>query len=262
MAKQKPKKNTKKTQSSPQARIKAVAKSAAKKGSAKKAASKTSALKKTPLKKAPAKSGVEKKKVATKVTAKSAQKSVQKSAHKTGPVSAKVTAKAAAKAAVKAAAKATDQWAKIVQSTRNDLKKTAPIAGASSKDHRGTPAFSSAGDLVCREVSCETVAIAHGYCRAHYIKNWKKIQAKSLILKEKKLDQFIDELAAKVPSKYLEAIRSDLMSDHEFAKVVTDLELDDSVNEEQLASAEDEDDQDQVMTSIRRGGFGDEGETY
>ncbi len=65
----------------------------------------------------------------------------------------------------------------------------------------------------------------------HYIKNWKKIKRKEVILKEGKLNQYIEELVAKYPDKYIEAIRQDLANDKDFSKVIYDLDLDESVDD-------------------------------
>ena len=89
----------------------------------------------------------------------------------------------------------------------------------------------SAVETVCREVACEGLATAVGYCRLHYIKNWKKIKRKDVILKEKKLNHYIEELVAKYPDKYIEAIRQDLAHDKDFAKVIYVLDLDEGVEE-------------------------------
>jgi len=83
----------------------------------------------------------------------------------------------------------------------------------------------------CREVACEGLATTAGYCRLHYIKNWKKIKRKELILKEGKLNQYIEELVAKYPDKYIDAIRQDLAVEKDFAKVIFDLDLDEGVDE-------------------------------
>jgi hypothetical protein len=92
--------------------------------------------------------------------------------------------------------------------------------------------FSDAqGEAVCREVACEGLATSGGYCRLHYIKNWKKIKRKEVILREKKLNQYIEELVVKYPDKYIEAIRQDLASDKDFAKVIYDLDLDEGVED-------------------------------
>lgn len=89
----------------------------------------------------------------------------------------------------------------------------------------------SSDEAVCREVACEGLATSGGYCRLHYIKNWKKIKRKELILKEKKLNQYIEELVAKYPDKYIEAIKQDLAADKDFAKVIHDLDLDEGADE-------------------------------
>lgn len=86
-------------------------------------------------------------------------------------------------------------------------------------------------DIVCREPACEHLATTGGYCRQCYIKNWKKIKRKELILREKKLNRYIEELVSKYPDKYLDVIRQDLSTEKEFAKVILDLELDESVDE-------------------------------
>lgn len=88
----------------------------------------------------------------------------------------------------------------------------------------------------------------------HYIKNWSKIQRKAAILKERKLNQFIEELVLKYPDKYLEAIRQDLDNDHDFAKVVSDLELDEGADE-----FEADTDEEAVIEDIRRDFGGEEG---
>ena len=112
-------------------------------------------------------------------------------------------------------------------------------------------------EAVCREVACEGLSTTGGYCRLHYIKNWKKIKRKELILKEGKLNQYIEELVAKYPDKYIEAIRQDLAGDKEFAKVIYDLDLDESVDDFDVEG----DSADGLIDSIKRD-FDDEGEGF
>ncbi len=107
----------------------------------------------------------------------------------------------------------------------------------------------------CREVACESVSTTAGYCRLHYIKNWKKIKRKELILREKKLNQYIEELVAKYPDKYIEAIKQDLSDEKAFAKVIYDLELDESVDDIDVEG----ENEDQIIENIgKRGGFDDD----
>src|SRR5208337_3703323 len=110
---------------------------------------------------------------------------------------------------------------------------------------------------MCREVACESLCTSGGYCRLHYIKNWKKIKRKELILKEGKLNQYIEELVAKYPDKYIEAIRQDLASEKDFAKVIYDLDLDESVDDFEVEG----ENVDQIIDTIKRD-FDDEGEGF
>ncbi len=95
----------------------------------------------------------------------------------------------------------------------------------------GSRSRSAHGEQNCRETACEGLATSSGYCRLHYIKNWKKVKRKELILKEGKLNQYIEELVSKYPDRYIDAIRNDLSSDKEFGKVVHDLELDEGIDD-------------------------------
>ncbi len=117
-----------------------------------------------------------------------------------------------------------------IRSSVNDSGKKA--AETLSRLKGGSPTTSismaGAGDSVCREVACEGLATTSGYCRLHYIKNWKRIKRKELILKEKKLNRFIEELVAKYPDKYIEVIRQDLTNDKDFNQVISDLDIDES----------------------------------
>jgi hypothetical protein len=110
---------------------------------------------------------------------------------------------------------------------------------------------------VCREIACEGLATTAGYCRLHYIKNWRKIKRKEIILKEGKLNQYIEELVAKYPDKYIEAIRQDLATDKEFSKVISDLDLDESSDDFEG----DGENVDALIDTIKRD-FDDEGDAF
>lgn len=119
------------------------------------------------------------------------------------------------------------------------------------------PKVDASGEVICREASCDQLATSGGYCRLHYVKNWKKIKRKELIIKEGKLNKYIEELVSKYPDKYIEAIREDLATDKEFGKVVHDLELDESIDDFEM----DSDSVDSLIDSIRRD-LDDEGDNY
>jgi uncharacterized protein YihD (DUF1040 family) len=86
-------------------------------------------------------------------------------------------------------------------------------------------------EKMCRETGCENLSSTKGYCRLDYIKNWKKIKRKEMILKEGKLNQYIEELVNKYPEKYIDVIRQDLSTEVNFNKVIHDLELDESIDD-------------------------------
>jgi hypothetical protein len=109
-------------------------------------------------------------------------------------------------------------------------------------------ARSRSAEMSCLEVGCENSPTTAGYCRMCYIKNWRKIKRKELIVKEGKLNRYIEELVAKYPDKYIEAIRQDLYSDKEFSKVVSDLELDESIDDLDI----DGDNIDALIDNIKR----------
>lgn len=117
----------------------------------------------------------------------------------------------------------------------------------------------------CREPGCDHEASLLGYCRMHYIKNWRRIKRKESILASGQLNNYVEELVNKYPDKYLDVIRQDLATEKEWSKVVLDLELEGT--DEDAAS---EDEMDSAAEGVRpatsggagRGEFDDEGESF
>lgn len=194
--------------------------------------------------------------------------SVSKSSGKSKQaVSAKPSAKAATPSSSKSPGKSTTAKSKSGSGSAalpagrnsstmlNGLKKSS--ASLSASPAMGRHALDTA-EAVCREVACEGLATTGGYCRLHYIKNWKKIKRKEVILREKKLNQYIEELVAKYPDKYIEAIRQDLVSDKDFAKVIYDLDLDEGVEDFDMEGGESVD---SLIDSIKRD-FDDETDAF
>jgi hypothetical protein len=168
---------------------------------------------------------------------------------KAAPVAAPVTTKATGKkGAAPVSAPAAKPLTKPVALTKVAKGKA---AGEPAKKRANSRSLEDA----CREIACESVSTTAGYCRLHYIKNWKKIKRKELILREKKLNQYIEELVSKYPDKYIEAIKMDLSDEKAFSKVIYDLELDESVDDIDV----DGENEDQIIDNIgKRGGFDDD----
>jgi hypothetical protein len=152
-------------------------------------------------------------------------------------------------------AKATPAPKVETQKAAAPAKATKAAPGKTAKKPASMRSSAADAEQVCREVACEGLSTTAGYCRLHYIKNWKKIKRKELILKEGKLNQYIEELVAKYPDKYIEAIRQDLASDKDFAKVIYDLDLDEGIDDFEVEGES----VDNLIDTIKRD-FDDEGE--
>ncbi len=98
----------------------------------------------------------------------------------------------------------------------------------------------------CVVRGCDNPSTTTGYCRFHYIKNWKDVKKKELILSEGRLAKMIEELVRKYPMKYVETIIQDLADDKAFSHVLKDLDIE--TDAEDLDTFEDDelldDDQD------------------
>ncbi len=214
------------------------------------------AVKKPQIKAAPAKSV---KSAPKGKTAKAASKALPKG--KVAPQKAKAIVKTPVKGAKPQMVAAVLGKAKIpVPAPSAPLVKAAPVAKTTAakkgKPGKASLSFGDPGyEKMCRENACENAATTKGYCRLDYIKNWKKIKRKEMILKEGKLNQYIEELVGKYPDKYIDVIRQDLSSEVNFNKVIHDLELDESIDDLEY----DGDSIDALIGGIRKedGGFDD-----
>ncbi|MBI2521931.1 MAG: hypothetical protein HYV97_16060 [Bdellovibrio sp.] len=86
--------------------------------------------------------------------------------------------------------------------------------------------FFSAKTDECLEKGCDNPATTLAYCRYHYITNWKDVKKKQTILKEGKLQEFIEDLVKKYPAKYLENIITDLNDEKSFLGVLKEMDID------------------------------------
>lgn len=104
--------------------------------------------------------------------------------------------------------------------------------------------FIDAKNDECVEKGCDNIRTTQSYCRLHYLRNWKTIQKKRDILKEGKLQEYIEELISKYPPKYIEALLSDLSDDKEFYTVLNQLNITSEFDfeEDEFENAADDDD--------------------
>lgn len=57
-----------------------------------------------------------------------------------------------------------------------------------------------------------------GYCRVHYLRNWKDIKEKQKKKAIKNLNKYIDHIMHKHPEGYMEIIREDLRNQDQFSR--------------------------------------------
>jgi len=105
------------------------------------------------------------------------------------------------------------------------------LLGREGKKKSRSSESSASSKRRCREPGCEHELLLSGYCRLHYIKNWRKVKRKEAILASGQLNNYVEELVSKYPDKYLDVIRLDLATEKDWVKVVVDLELESSDEE-------------------------------
>ena len=94
----------------------------------------------------------------------------------------------------------------------------------------------------CLNKACDNPPSLSGYCRLHYIENWKEIKRKQSILSEGKLQLFIEELVKKYPVKYIEEILMDLSDEQTFFNSLKEMDIDsEDVNYDNLNDSSDDD---------------------
>ena len=77
----------------------------------------------------------------------------------------------------------------------------------------------------CTQEECKKEATQAGFCRLHYLANWKRIRLASHIKAERRLNAYVDRLAKKYPEDYMNRLKESLEDDDKFKQAVEELEL-------------------------------------
>lgn len=67
---------------------------------------------------------------------------------------------------------------------------------------------------ICKEEGCHNSQTTTGYCRLHYLKNWKKIKKKAERAAAERLNKYVERMVRQFPDKYVEEIKKDLRTRH------------------------------------------------
>jgi len=65
---------------------------------------------------------------------------------------------------------------------------------------------------ICKEPDCNDAATTAGYCRLHYLKNWKQIKNEERKKAAKRLNKYVESVVKKHPDRYVDVIKEDLRS--------------------------------------------------
>ena len=77
----------------------------------------------------------------------------------------------------------------------------------------------------CLQADCKSEAVSHGYCRLHYIANWKHIRFNDQVKAERRLNAYVDRISKKYPKDYLDRIKEGLENEDKFKQTMEELEL-------------------------------------
>lgn len=64
--------------------------------------------------------------------------------------------------------------------------------------------------VICKGPKCFDMATINGFCRLHYISNWKRIKSKEAKKEGKDLNDYLEQLSARFPEEFFEKLRSEL----------------------------------------------------
>lgn len=77
----------------------------------------------------------------------------------------------------------------------------------------------------CIQTGCRAAPETNGYCRLHYIENWKRIRLNRQVKAERRLNSYISRLAKKYPKDYLEKIKEGLEDPEKFSESLQEIDL-------------------------------------
>ena len=65
---------------------------------------------------------------------------------------------------------------------------------------------------ICKEKECHNSQTTDGFCRLHYLRNWKKIQTEKKKKAAKNLNRYVESVLKRNPDRYVDEIKKDIRS--------------------------------------------------
>lgn len=74
---------------------------------------------------------------------------------------------------------------------------------------------------ICKDKGCHNAQTTEGFCRLHYLRNWKKLQSEKKKKAAKNLNRYVESILKRHPDRYVEEIKKDIRS-KDFGKRIGD----------------------------------------
>ncbi len=84
---------------------------------------------------------------------------------------------------------------------------------------------------LCKEAGCNNQQTTGGFCRLHYLKNWKKIQAEKKRKAAKNLNKYIESIVRSNPDRAQQKLKDNLRDEGTFERSMEDAFYGDSLRE-------------------------------
>lgn len=65
---------------------------------------------------------------------------------------------------------------------------------------------------LCKDKGCHNSQTTDGFCRLHYLRHWKKLQAEKRKKAAKNLNRYVESILKRYPDRYVEQIKKDIRS--------------------------------------------------
>jgi len=65
---------------------------------------------------------------------------------------------------------------------------------------------------LCKDENCHNAATTNGFCRLHYLRNWKRIKDERQQKAAERLNKYVEHIYKTHPDNYMDVIKKDLRS--------------------------------------------------
>jgi hypothetical protein len=98
----------------------------------------------------------------------------------------------------------------------------------------------------CMEEQCADQAATKGYCRLHYIKNWKYLKMQKKLKSEGKLNEYVQRMVNKYPEEHIKVIREDLDSSKDLTELL------DEYDPEKITGSDIDEETEELIAEIKK----------